>query len=66
MAEEDKLYYTEYPEGDWAAVDEECGWVVFRAMSEVDGSVGLVRFTEEEAIAAARAILKHYNVGVEQ
>lgn len=58
--DENQIYYEEYPEGDYAEVIATDKWVEFEIYDTIDRKSGRARFTRDEAIAAARAILKHF------
>lgn len=59
--EERQVFFAEYPEGDYAAINATDKWAEFEVFDTIDRKSGRARFTREEAIAAARAILKHFN-----
>lgn len=62
MDDEQQIFFEEYPEGDYAEVIATRQWAEFEVFDTIDRKTGRARFTREEAIAAAKAILKHYDV----
>lgn len=54
------IYEEEYPEGDWVAVRVQGSEVRFSCYDTIEHGIQLAIFNRDEAIAAARAILKHY------